>query len=362
MTRCVGATATRCSPQTCSRRANAGTTESMGRRSAERPTSGRGTLAERARPLADATMAREPDASASTETAPTTSPTTARRAVAEDEATAECPARRAESAAEPARRGPDEPPMTPRPIAGRATPTVAAAPRTPPLRESRPRPPCAGASRTRRTCRAPARYPGRQPRRPGASRPAASRPATRGRCAAATSSRSIYRVGRASSPGRDASGRAASGGWSNTRHPASAAQLRTRRSAADSSRRASRTIVIEVARRSPKTALRPGCSAGRSRRPALARQAQHDRPGRRRRRRRPRRICATWCAATASVGSDAFDEVTPESPPVLIIHGFLGTRGSMYMLERRLVEDGFVVRVVQPRHAERPRHPALARS
>jgi pimeloyl-ACP methyl ester carboxylesterase len=39
----------------------------------------------------------------------------------------------------------------------------------------------------------------------------------------------------------------------------------------------------------------------------------------------------------------AFDAVTPESPPVLIIHGFLGTRGSMYMLERRLVEDGFVV-------------------
>jgi triacylglycerol lipase len=39
---------------------------------------------------------------------------------------------------------------------------------------------------------------------------------------------------------------------------------------------------------------------------------------------------------------DAFDEVTPESPPVLMIHGFLGTRGSMYMLERRLVEDGFV--------------------
>src|SRR5437867_2419288 len=40
--------------------------------------------------------------------------------------------------------------------------------------------------------------------------------------------------------------------------------------------------------------------------------------------------------------TDAFDEVTPESPPVLIIHGFLGTRGSMYMLERRLVQDGFV--------------------
>jgi len=40
---------------------------------------------------------------------------------------------------------------------------------------------------------------------------------------------------------------------------------------------------------------------------------------------------------------DAFGEAPSESPPVLLIHGFLGTRGSMYMLERRLVEDGFVV-------------------
>ncbi|HEY4241354.1 MAG TPA: alpha/beta fold hydrolase [Kofleriaceae bacterium] len=38
----------------------------------------------------------------------------------------------------------------------------------------------------------------------------------------------------------------------------------------------------------------------------------------------------------------AFDQLREESPPVLIIHGFLGTRGSMYILERRLVEDGFV--------------------
>jgi pimeloyl-ACP methyl ester carboxylesterase len=38
-----------------------------------------------------------------------------------------------------------------------------------------------------------------------------------------------------------------------------------------------------------------------------------------------------------------FEDLTPEAPPVLIIHGFLGTRGSMYMLERRLVDDGFVV-------------------
>jgi triacylglycerol lipase len=40
---------------------------------------------------------------------------------------------------------------------------------------------------------------------------------------------------------------------------------------------------------------------------------------------------------------DAFGEVSPEAPPVLLIHGFLGTRGSMYLLERRLVDDGFVV-------------------
>jgi pimeloyl-ACP methyl ester carboxylesterase len=38
----------------------------------------------------------------------------------------------------------------------------------------------------------------------------------------------------------------------------------------------------------------------------------------------------------------AFDK-TLEAPPVLLIHGFLGTRGSMYLLERRLVEDGHVV-------------------
>ncbi|MBA3540295.1 MAG: alpha/beta fold hydrolase [Deltaproteobacteria bacterium] len=40
---------------------------------------------------------------------------------------------------------------------------------------------------------------------------------------------------------------------------------------------------------------------------------------------------------------DAFGQVTPDAPPILLIHGFLGTRGSMYLLERRLVEDGFVV-------------------
>jgi len=38
----------------------------------------------------------------------------------------------------------------------------------------------------------------------------------------------------------------------------------------------------------------------------------------------------------------SFEEPSDE-PPVLLIHGFLGTRGSMYPLERRLVEDGLVV-------------------
>lgn len=36
-------------------------------------------------------------------------------------------------------------------------------------------------------------------------------------------------------------------------------------------------------------------------------------------------------------------DVRPTEPPVLLIHGFLGTRGSMYMLERRLEEDGVTV-------------------
>jgi pimeloyl-ACP methyl ester carboxylesterase len=38
-----------------------------------------------------------------------------------------------------------------------------------------------------------------------------------------------------------------------------------------------------------------------------------------------------------------FDQTKLDAPPVLLIHGFLGTRGSMYLLERRLVDDGFVV-------------------
>lgn len=44
------------------------------------------------------------------------------------------------------------------------------------------------------------------------------------------------------------------------------------------------------------------------------------------------------------VRRDAAFETVPEgSRPLLVIHGFFGTRGSMYLLERRLVEDGFCV-------------------
>ncbi|MCS6912077.1 MAG: alpha/beta fold hydrolase [Myxococcales bacterium] len=38
-----------------------------------------------------------------------------------------------------------------------------------------------------------------------------------------------------------------------------------------------------------------------------------------------------------------FDHVTDRHPPVLLIHGFLGTRGSMFMVEQRLIQDGFCV-------------------
>src|SRR5437764_13341859 len=124
--------------------------------------------------------------------------------------------------------------------------------------------------------------------------------------------------------------------------------MATPRSARDSSRRASRTIVSEVAVHSKsKSALAirsswlvrwaleaPGRWLGR--RSTIAQDVggaadglsylRHLVRGNRLRRR------------------DAFSTVTPESsPPVLLIHGFLGTRGSMYMLERRLVDDGLVV-------------------
>src|SRR5437016_6064868 len=39
----------------------------------------------------------------------------------------------------------------------------------------------------------------------------------------------------------------------------------------------------------------------------------------------------------------ALAEVDRDHPPVVLIHGFLGTRGSMYILERRLLADGVSV-------------------
>ncbi len=36
-------------------------------------------------------------------------------------------------------------------------------------------------------------------------------------------------------------------------------------------------------------------------------------------------------------------ELTPGTRPVVLIHGFMGTRGSMYPLEKRLEEDGYCV-------------------
>ena len=38
-----------------------------------------------------------------------------------------------------------------------------------------------------------------------------------------------------------------------------------------------------------------------------------------------------------------FDRVDESHPPVLLLHGYLGTRGSMYILERRLSDDGICV-------------------
>ncbi|MEZ4364167.1 MAG: alpha/beta fold hydrolase [Kofleriaceae bacterium] len=39
----------------------------------------------------------------------------------------------------------------------------------------------------------------------------------------------------------------------------------------------------------------------------------------------------------------SFEQLSRDQVPLLLIHGFLGTRGSMYLLERRLVDDGFIV-------------------
>jgi len=40
---------------------------------------------------------------------------------------------------------------------------------------------------------------------------------------------------------------------------------------------------------------------------------------------------------------ETFQKLDPGAPPILLIHGFLGTRGSMYLLEKRLRDDGFMV-------------------
>ncbi len=37
------------------------------------------------------------------------------------------------------------------------------------------------------------------------------------------------------------------------------------------------------------------------------------------------------------------ESVGKDNPPVLVLHGYLGTRGAMYMVERRLLRDGFQV-------------------
>lgn len=41
--------------------------------------------------------------------------------------------------------------------------------------------------------------------------------------------------------------------------------------------------------------------------------------------------------------SDLYQGVSENARPLLLLHGFLGTRGSMYPLERRLLNDGFCV-------------------
>ena len=38
-----------------------------------------------------------------------------------------------------------------------------------------------------------------------------------------------------------------------------------------------------------------------------------------------------------------FESIDERHPPVLLLHGYLGTRGSMYILERRLNDDGICV-------------------
>src|SRR6185436_6632910 len=40
---------------------------------------------------------------------------------------------------------------------------------------------------------------------------------------------------------------------------------------------------------------------------------------------------------------DSIGPLSERNPPVLLIHGFLGTRGSLFQLEQRLVRNGFNV-------------------
>jgi pimeloyl-ACP methyl ester carboxylesterase len=39
----------------------------------------------------------------------------------------------------------------------------------------------------------------------------------------------------------------------------------------------------------------------------------------------------------------SFEHINDKSRPILLIHGFMGTRGSMFPLEERLIEDGYTV-------------------
>ena len=218
-------------------------------------------------------------------------------------------------------------------------------------------------SRTRRTCPVRETFRAATPtiRR---RRPVASRPATRARFVAATNSRLIYRVGTCVITEPVASGRAASGGWSNTLPPRSRATP-TRRSAADSSRTGSRTIVLsrvadEKSKSRKDLALRSSW---------LVRWALEA----------PER----WLGRRSTIGQDVAGGADGLS---YLRHLVRGNRSAPARCVRRrhpgvaagahhprLPRDARLdvharaparrgrlrVRVVQPRHAERPRHPSV---
>jgi pimeloyl-ACP methyl ester carboxylesterase len=57
---------------------------------------------------------------------------------------------------------------------------------------------------------------------------------------------------------------------------------------------------------------------------------------------------ATYLRYTLTMGNrdkskDFLDRVTPDNPPVLLLHGFFGTRGATFPMELRLRRDNFVV-------------------